>query len=193
MDEEEVLRRMPPLRSIEGPRIRRETMALTAEAPDYFWTTPASDDHHPEPFREEHGLWAHTICVAQAVLDLFWTYESRAQVVEAEKDHALSAAVLHDQLKAGKDPDEDTSSVSDHDIQMMERVVNESSLPERVGEAVAHHMGASYDGPVPTMGGLNGLVHMADYAGSRSNWRIAVQWELPEELQDKGLAEVGWP
>jgi hypothetical protein len=180
----EVLRRFPLLYDIEDDEIRRETVEVTRDAPDYFWHAPSSTKYHPPACRRHRGLWLHTLMVAQAVEDLWWTYESRGFVESYQKDLALSAALLHDQLKNGPDDDEMESSVSNHDLLMGERVA-ESELPGVVASIVQTHMGGSYDGPTPEPGGVNDLVHMADYAASRANWRIRVDCEAPAELPDE--------
>lgn len=166
---------MPVIEDIEDDLIREETERLTSLAPDYFWLAPASNNHHPERFRSHHGLWAHTLTVAQAVKDLWWSFESRGAVSEDDRDLALSAAILHDQRKRGELGEEQDSAASDHDIIMADVVRQKSQLPDEVADAIETHMGASYDGPEPSFGTLGDLVHTADYAASREGWRIEVE------------------
>jgi hypothetical protein len=181
----EVLRRFPLLYDIEDDEIRRETVEVTRDAPDYFWEVPSSTKYHPPVCRRHRGLWLHTLMVAQAVGDLWWAYESRGFVEDSQKDYALSAALLHDQLKYGQEHEEGDSADSDHDLAMAVAVDQNSLLPDKVDRCISHHMGASYDGPEPDAGTLEDLVHMADYAASRSNWRIRVDCEAPAELPDE--------
>lgn len=180
----EVEKRIPLVTNIQSEHVRRETIKLTKQAPAYFWEVPASKSHHPEPCQQRHGLWLHTLMVAQAVEDLAWTYLERDLITEEELDYARSAALLHDQYKEG-DPmgNPDGGSVSDHDL-LQAGFVRNTALPEEVADAIAHHMGPSYDGPVPEPGGLNDFVHMADYCASREGWRIRVDAELPEPLRE---------
>lgn len=191
--EDEVYRRLPALNRIEDDDIRAETARLSASAPAYFWVVPAaSHDYHNPLCRKTHGLWAHSLMVAQAVEDLLWTYVERDFIDEADADLARSAAILHDQRKNGPHDDPGSSSTSDHDLTMAEVIATESSLPSEVEHAVATHMGPAdnYDGPAPEAGTLNDLVHMADYAASRRNWEVAAPGDVPAELVDLGVREA---
>lgn len=193
LSSEEVHRRLPALDLIENDSIREETARLSASAPAYFWTAPAASHKYHHPLcREQHGLWAHTLMVVQAVEDLLWTYQGRGLINEADADLARSAAILHDQRKNGPHADPESSSTSDHDLQMADIIIEDSDLPNAVGHAVATHMGPSdsYDGPAPESGTLNDLVHMADYAASRRNWEVKAPGPLPEELAELGVPEA---
>ena len=193
LSDEEVRRRLPALKLIEDDKVREETTRLSAAAPAYFWTAPAASHKYHHPLcRKQHGLWAHSLMVVQAVEDFLWTYQERGLIDESDADLARSAAILHDQQKNGPHENPESSSTSDHDLQMAEVVIGESSLPNAVGHAVATHMGPSdsYDGPAPEAGTLNDLVHMADYAASRRNWEVRAPGPLPEELVELGIPEA---
>jgi hypothetical protein len=67
----------------------------------------------------------------------------------------------------------------------MARVVREESeLPEIVADAIAAHMGAWYDGPPPTPGSIEDLVHTADMLASCSAISVPVPAPRPRELAD---------
>lgn len=183
----EVVRRLPAVDLIEDEAVRAETVALSAAAPEYFWTVPASASGYHHPIcRNERGLWAHTLMVATAVERLVDSYEARFDVTP---DHARAAALLHDQRKNGPPESPAEKSVSDHDLRMEQVVREESSLPDPVADAVATHMGPWYDGPEPTSP-LSELVHNADMLASTPNATLAVPGPVPEELVELGVEEA---
>jgi hypothetical protein len=191
LNKDETYRRLPALKLISDREIRAETARLSANAPAYFWVAPATTgEYHHFRCRGTHGLWAHTLMVSQAVEDLLWTYQERGLIDESDADHARSAAILHDQRKNGPHENPAASSVSDHDLLMADVIETESELPTAVSDAVATHMGPSYDGPTPDAGTLNDLLHIADYAGSRKNWAISAPSPLPDEILALGIPEA---
>jgi transcription elongation factor Elf1/HD superfamily phosphohydrolase YqeK len=183
LSESEVKRRLPAVENITDPEIKAEVLDLSAKAPAYFWVVPAAnnDYHHPR-CREQRGLWVHTLMVAQAVKDLLWTYRDRDGINGYEEDLAFAAAILHDQRKNGPHESPTQSATDDHDLKMAAVVRQSSSLPGDVANAIARHMGPSYDGPVPSFGGLSDLVHMADYAASRRGWEVKLPEPVPTEI-----------
>ncbi|MDT8434675.1 MAG: HD domain-containing protein [Anaerosomatales bacterium] len=69
-----------------------------AEAPEGFWTAPASagGNRHPEWARGEGGLVLHTIAVMRVARSLFGLFEI---VDRDDQAVVLSAAALHDVMK----------------------------------------------------------------------------------------------
>lgn len=181
---DETYRRLPALRRIERDDVRRQTARLSATAPAYFWTAPASTSgyHHPR-CRGEHGLWAHTLATCTAVERLVDSYAERFDVVP---DHARAAAILHDQRKNGPPDSPAASAVSDHDVRMARVVREEADLPEAVADAVAAHMGPWYDGPSPATP-LEELLHTADMLASSANATLAIPEPVPDELAALGF------
>lgn len=186
MDSDEVYRRLPALDFIRDADIRKSTANLSAEAPAYFWTVPASTSGYHHPLcRREHGLWAHTLMVSTAIERLIDSWEARFDV---DPDYARAAGILHDQRKNGDPSAPSETSVSDHDLQMGQ-VVRDSGLPDEIAVAVDEHMGAWYDGPEPSTP-LSELVHAADMMASTENATIAVPGPVPEELAALGVEEA---
>lgn len=185
---DEVTRRLPALNNIEDPEIRACTAALSADAPEYFWSVPASvsEYHHPD-CRGDHGLWAHTLMVVTAVERLAPSFAEQARIRWNDIDKARSAAILHDQRKNGDPKDPEDSSVSDHDLRMASVV--RPVLGDDIADAIASHMGPWYDGPAPETG-LEQLVHAADMIASTATITAAVPGPIPEELEDLGVKEV---
>lgn len=185
-DLNEVRRRMPALEHFNDHELFHQTAELTADAPDYFWTAPAStsDYHHPD-CRDDRGLWAHTLMVATAVERLAPSYIAQGRVRKDDVDLARAAAILHDQRKNGDPADPSDSSVGDHDLQMG-AVVRDSQLPDRVADIIDAHMGPWYAGPQPTSG-LQHLVHNADMIASTENITVGVTAPIPDELDHLDL------
>lgn len=183
----EAKRRLPAITRIVDEDLRAGVLQLTTEAPEYFWTVPASTSgfHHPL-CRKEHGLWAHTLMVFTAVERLADSYEARFDV---EPDHARAAALIHDMRKNGAPEDPSDSSVSDHDLRMADVVQDHGTFPDEVEDAVAEHMGAWYDGPEPSSP-LAELVHNADMLASTANATVAVPGPVPKELDALGVDEA---
>ena len=187
LPDEEIDRRLPALETIEDEHIRSETRRLTKRAPPYFWVAPASNrDYHHEICRETRGLWAHTLMVHTVIERLADSYVDRGLVPREDVDLARAGALLHDQLKSGERATARTSSVSDHDVQMARRIHEESTLPDRLADAVAAHMGPWYDGPKPG-NGLEDLLHNADMIASTNTITAKVHGPIPEELVEIGV------
>lgn len=188
LSEDETYRRIPALDKIETDSIREETARLTANAPDYFWEVPASSSGHHHPMcRKDRGLWAHTLMVTTVVDRMSESYRHQGRLSKKEVDCAFAAAILHDQRKNGSPENPQEKSTSDHDIVMAE-VAYESSLPSKVGDAIATHMGPWYDGPTP-QNTLQQMVHQADMVASTFSVTPKGPSPLPSEVKDLGMEE----
>ena len=190
LDGSETYRRLPSLNLIRDREIRGETAAIAAEAPDYYWSAPAtqSDSYHNPLCRGKHGLWIHTLMLSTVIERLRDSRVELGQLTGREIDMAHSAAILHDQRKLGDPEDPSTSSVSDHDLRMA-RVVSESDLPEAVSDAISTHMGPWYDGPDPSTE-IEQLVHDADMIASARGIDPKLPAPAPEELIEIGAEEI---
>lgn len=178
LSRDEVSRRLPALDRITDVDLRSDVVTVSAQAPAYFWTAPASTSgyHHPV-CRKKHGLWIHTLMVFTAVERLADSYEERYGV---DPDHARAAALLHDQRKNGPPEDPSDSSTHDHAVRMAE--VARGRLPDPVTDAIAEHMGPWYAGPEPETP-VGELLHAADMLASTENVTIALPGPIPEELR----------
>ena len=162
---------------------------VTATAPAYFWTVPASISGHHHPLcRGEHGLWAHTLMVATVVERLADSYVERGLIEHETVDLARAAALLHDQRKNGPPGNPQSSAVSDHEL-LMADVVRDSPLGGRVADAIGSHMGPWYDGPEPETP-LADLIHTADMVASTATITPKVYGPVPEELAAVGVEAV---
>ena len=184
---EEAKRRLPAISRIVDEDFREGVIELATQAPEYFWTVPASTSGYHHPIcRKEHGLWAHTLMVYTAAERLVDSYEERFGV---DPDHARVAALVHDMRKNGPPEQPSNKSVSDHDLRMATVVRQHGAFPDEVVDAVAEHMGAWYDGPEPSSP-LSELVHNADMLASTANATVAVPGPVPEELENLGVDEA---
>lgn len=190
LDIDNVYRRLPALTMIDDMDIRNETARLSARAPPYFWEVPASTSeyHHPA-CREPHGLWAHTLMVVTALARLEASYREQDRLGDTDRDHALAAAILHDQRKRGPAGTSQTSAARDHDLQMARVIERESDLPQPVADAVATHMGPWYAGPTPHTD-LQDLVHTADMVASTATVTPGLPAPIPDELDGLDVPEV---
>jgi putative nucleotidyltransferase with HDIG domain len=189
LDADEVYRRMPALNLIDDVDLREQTAELTASAPRYYWTVPASTSGFHNPLcRGARGLWAHTLMVSTVLERLADSYVEQGLLTWGDIDMARSAAILHDQRKNGDPESPANSSVSDHDLQMAQ-VASLQGLPSGVVEAIRSHMGAWYDGPEPSSP-LEDLVHNADMVASTATITPKAPAPLPEELEEIGVEEA---
>jgi hypothetical protein len=175
----EAERRLPSLACIDDREIRPETLRLSQFAPSYFWERPGSTRGYHNGFT--HGLWAHTLRLSTILDRLADSWVEQGHISGTDVDAAHAAAILHDQRKEGADGGQ---TASDHDIIMARVVREESALPGAVGDAIAAHMGAWYDGPAPTPGSIEDLVHTADMLASCSAISVPVPAPCPRELAD---------
>lgn len=183
---DEVRRRIPSLRLIDDDELREATARLTADAPEYFWTVPASTGgyHHPR-CRGERGLWVHTLMLSTVIDRLAESRVELGEIPEDRVDVAHAAAILHDQRKNGDPASPSSSSVSDHDLRMAEVVRDDLDVAIRdvVADAIASHMGPWYDGPEPETP-VERLVHDADMIASTASITAELPEPIPDELAD---------
>lgn len=185
----EVKRRLPALALIADDDLRNQVAAVSATAPDYFWTTNASssDYHHPA-CRGDRGLWAHTLMLSTTIHRLADSYVEQGRLTRTQIDHAHAAAILHDQRKEGVPRNPNQTATTDHDETMAEHVYA-TDLPDQVADAIASHMGPWYAGPKPATD-LDDLVHTADMVASTATITPGLPAPVPEELADLPVPEV---
>lgn len=86
---------------IKDPMLREFIEYCVDESPDYFFTMPASTTgkHHPSYTLGEGGLIRHTKAAVKIANDLV----NLEQNQYLPKDEIISALILHDSIKQGKD------------------------------------------------------------------------------------------
>jgi hypothetical protein len=169
---DEVLRRLPEINRIDGS-LKRQTIQVFAEhCPDYFWTVPASANHHPSEHREERGLWLHSKRAFVAYERLAESMLEQGKIDEYELNCGRAAILLHDLFKYGRPPREEYV-VDDHDVIAAEYLQEHTDLDRRVTSCVRTHNGSWYAG-APPANPLEQVHHLADMIASDPNARFAV-------------------
>jgi hypothetical protein len=170
------------LNDIQDDNLRQFAAQLLANAPEYFFTIPASSSgkHHPYFAREIGGLIKHTRCVvfyAECNAESF-NFDSHT------KDLAIIAALAHDIKKQG-DNDAKNYTVWEHPelaynfiLEMQNTYPNLISVEDAtiVANAILSHMGKWWHDekftkgkkqfPLPTTM-LDYAIQSADYMASR--------------------------
>lgn len=170
------------LNDIQDDNLRQFAAQLLANAPEYFFTIPASSSgkHHPYFAREIGGLVKHTRCVvfyAECNAESF-NFDSHT------KDLAIIAALAHDIKKRG-DNDAKNYTVWEHPelaynfiLEMQNTYPNLISVEDAtiVANAILSHMGKWWHDekftkgkkqfPLPTTM-LDYAIQSADYMASR--------------------------
>lgn len=170
------------LNDIQDDNLRQFAAQLLANAPEYFFTIPASSSgkHHPYFAREVGGLVKHTRCVvfyAECNAESF-NFDSHT------KDLAIIAALAHDIKKQG-DNEAKNYTVWEHPelaynfiIEMQNTYPNLISVEDAtiIANAILSHMGKWWHDekftkgkkqfPLPTTM-LDYTIQSADYMASR--------------------------
>lgn len=181
---EDVKERVPSIQFIDAYNVEKDVIELTANAPDYFWSVPASSSGYHHPLcRGRHGLWIHTLMLSTVIDRLADSYVQQGRLTEYDIDLAHAAAILHDQRKNGSPENPQDTSTSDHDLKMAAVIREQSGLPYVVADAVESHMGPWYDGPKPETD-LDDLLHTADMIASTESITAAIPGPIPDELAD---------
>jgi hypothetical protein len=176
---DEVERRLNPALTLidRDEKLYQAVVEISMTAPDYFWERPGAYKGYHNAFK--HGLWFHTLKVAQVVYELGPTYVESGVLSEHDILEGIAAAILHDQRKNGTDPDSETTSI-DHARIMSQVIEQHGVLADDVVRSVRQHMGPwgeeRPDAP------LSQLVHLADMFASRDTMTIKLNPLIPKEL-----------
>ena len=183
---EKVMTFQNELKWIKNKDIRKFTIEMISELPDYFFTVPASSTgkYHPEYSLGEGGLVRHTksaVLFAKTLLDL---EQYQSEYSEEERDIMLTALLLHDGVKHGLNGSKYT--VSTHPTEMVDFIndfiIKKDLNPwddmittiQLICKCIATHMGEwtkdyktgeeVLDKPETNM---QKFVHMCDFLASR--------------------------
>lgn len=166
------------LEFISSQEIKDFAIVMIGKLPDYFFKVPASSTgkYHPQYALGEGGLVRHTKSAVRIAKELFTIFP---QYNDYQKDCIITALILHDGCKSGKDGG--TYTVYDHPLQMVSLIdeffpaIVRASKPymEDICKLISTHMGQwnkDYKGneilPLPETKTQN-FVHMCDYLASR--------------------------
>ena len=167
------------LETIKNDSIRQFCIEMLEDAPDYFFTVPASSTgkYHPKFAQGEQGLVRHTKALVGIANDLFAL--EQCNLDSDTKDMIRVAGILHDTKKHGDNGSPYT--VFDHPIIAAEWIRNSNSetisqdIKNRIADMVASHMGQWNEDkrsdkvlPKPVTAEQQ-FVHMCDYLASRKH------------------------
>ena len=165
------------LSTIKDDEIRATTARLLDGAPEYFWHVAASSSgkYHPSYALGEGGLVRHVKAAVKFANHLFVI----SNFTDKEQDYIISALLLHDILKHGKDGDEG-HTVFEHPI-LAADYIRENATGEYanvVSSLVSTHMGqwttSKYSSVVlqAPVTELQKFVHECDYLASRKDIEV---------------------
>lgn len=165
---------------IEDNDLKNLVKRCLENAPDYFYTIPASSSgkYHPQYALGEGGLVRHTKAAVKIANDLL----NLEQYHHLDKSEIISALILHDILKKGMNEKDHT--VFNHPILAANFLFSEymksghvsmafSAKVDNVGRLIKSHMGqwntSNYeDGKLPKpIKEDEKFVHLCDYLASR--------------------------
>lgn len=162
---------------IKNDEIRETTARLLDGAPEYFWHVAASSSgkYHPAYALGEGGLARHVKAAVKFANHLFVI----SDFTEKEQDYIISALLLHDILKHGRDGDVG-HTVFEHPILAAEYIRENASgeYAEVVSSLVSTHMGqwttSKYSSVVlqAPQTKLQKFVHECDYLASRKDIEV---------------------
>lgn len=159
-------------RWIADDRLREWIDGKLQDAPEYFWTMPASTTgkYHPSYSLGEGGLVRHTRAAVYMALELSESYGLSTR----ELDLAIAALVLHDSWKKGKSAKSKHTVFEHPDIaaEWIREDAEPGSTRAQVAELVLTHMGANGWGKNPPVSALQWFVHTCDYLASRKNIHV---------------------
>ena len=146
------------LNDIQDNNLRQFAIQLLTNAPDYFFTIPASSSgkNHPDFARENNGLVKHTRCVvffAECNAESF-NFDSYT------KDMLIIAAIAHDIKKQGNDSSskhtvwEHPELAHDYVLEMQNKYPDLISVENAtiIANAILSHMGKWSNLPEYTQG-----------------------------------------
>ena len=136
------------LQMIENEGVRNSVIEVLKNVNDEFYKAPASSSgkYHPEYALGEGGLYRHTkaaVKIANDLLSLEWFKDIFTSL---EKDYIISALILHDTCKSGRNWDS-KYTMHTHPIQagdLVEDTLSDSTSPdngEEIARLIRSHMG----------------------------------------------------
>lgn len=167
------------LDTITNSNIRQFCIDMLEDAPDYFFTVPASSTgkYHPKFAQGEQGLIRHTKALVGIANDLLAL--EQFDFDNDTKDMIRVAGILHDAKKHGDNGS--TYTVFDHPVIAAEWVRNSRSEAisqadkNKIASMIASHMGSWNTDkrsnivlPKPVTAAQQ-FVHMCDYLASRKH------------------------
>ncbi len=146
--------------TIKSDAIRQFTNDVLAKVPLKSWTGKASRSHHLPDERGDNGNALHTIRVARAAMALC----DICDMGETRRDMLLSAAILHDSFRYGKEAESDYT-LTEHPM-LIREVVEDNDIVSPYAEDILGliecHMGKWGPEPFIPIVHPSALIHIAD-------------------------------
>lgn len=101
--ESEVLTYLPEIDGIRGDLRDVALEFFTEHVPDYFWVIRASERHHPEDHRGQHGLVLHVKRSFNAWLRIERMLKQLDYIDSVDANIGRAAVLMHDGFMYGKD------------------------------------------------------------------------------------------
>ena len=171
------------LMEISRPDIREFVLECLKQAPDYFYTMPASTTgkYHPEYSLGEGGLIRHTKAAVLIAIDLLSLNQNKE--LAKHRDEIISALILHDCVKK-KDKNEIYTAFN-HPLlacNLIREVATDLNYDDPcvdyICDLIKTHMGqwnsdkyATVTLPIPETDEQK-FVHMCDYLASRKHIQV---------------------
>jgi len=177
----------PEVGTIRKESIRALVEKCLENAPDYFWSMPASTTgkYHPEYTLGDGGLIRHTKAAVSIALDLL-SLEQNDTLVKNFRDEIIAALILHDSVKKGRNGGVYTSfthplEASKFVQEMSEGMDINKNDVHTICRLIETHMGQwtrDYEGNElleKPQTEAQKFVHMCDYLASRKNITVNVR------------------
>lgn len=174
---------------IKRDDIRQFTIKALYLLPTYIFEIPASSTgkYHPSYALGEGGLVRHTKALVKIAVELFEL--EQYNFTDEEKDIILSAGILHDGMKSGKEKSKYT--VHEHPILVANAIANNEvimntvnkDISDRILDAIRSHMGKWNTNPRSEIvlpkpkTEIEKFVHLCDYLASRKF--LEVNFDVP--------------
>lgn len=174
---------------LQDADIRETTLQMLGNAPDYFWTAPASSTgkYHPAFAQGEGGLVRHTLAAVTVAISLFQA-KALYDFNSLEKDIIIAALLLHDTCKYGY-PEKQEYTVFEHPM-LVSCLYDKANIQTEEGTKIADLMVAIYshmgcwninrDGRMMMPEPKNEVckfVHLCDYLASQ---KFMTDGQVPE-------------
>lgn len=172
------------LKTIVNDDIREFAIVLLDNAPEYFYSVPASSSgkYHPEYSLGDGGLVRHTKAVVRFLNHILTIEQHGGSFTDRQKDCMRVSCMYHDGEKQGNKGGKVTVFV--HPLQAAEtvrkykgRYLSDGEL-DYIASAIESHMGEwntnkrnSVELPKPKSAAQK-LVHLADYLASRKDLEV---------------------
>lgn len=163
---------------------------LAQRVPEYFTTIPAATkkEHHMESCHGPGGLLRHTLSIIVVLMDI--VNLEYLQLKQLDKDLIISAAILHDTFKHGKEGkkyERSHPNIAAQEILKFAKERNQEKIGKIIGGLVVAHMGEWGNQKPGNRGQF--LVHLGDYLGSRQY--LAIDFEpLREAIRKRQEEEL---